>query len=199
FWNNTFGNLEEQNTLTLSCWQIWHTFIQESIQTIATADNENLTVDDGLSIDELTKIAFSRLGDNGIIHASDQHSCDECTHPYKSKTDVVSSNDPAAVVGVDENTSVPGLQSNGTQETLNPVIQAIESDINVNEEPAKVVMRVIDGIVMGPQCCAFEECTNALQNAQGGAFCEYHEHKYGVKCRVKGCKNQKKTRDSSMH
>ncbi|TFK41564.1 hypothetical protein BDQ12DRAFT_696741 [Crucibulum laeve] len=36
-------------------------------------------------------------------------------------------------------------------------------------------MRVVDGIIMGPQCCAFEKWV----------FCEYHEHKYD-------CENQKK-------
>ncbi|TFK30963.1 hypothetical protein BDQ12DRAFT_588977, partial [Crucibulum laeve] len=169
FWNNTYGNSKTEHTVTLSCQQIWQAFIQESIQTIAAARNENLTVDDGLSIDELTKIAFLKLGDNGIIRASDQHSCAECSQPYKSKIDIIPSNDPAAVVGVDENASVPGLQTDEMQENNAPIVQAVENDSESDEEPADVVMRVIDGIIMGPQFCAFEDCEKALLNARGGA------------------------------
>ncbi|KAF9470336.1 hypothetical protein BDN70DRAFT_902190, partial [Pholiota conissans] len=48
----------------------------------------------------------------------------------------------------------------------------------VNAEPCKMV--VIDGAVMGPVHCAFENCANDLANARGGAFCHQHEEEYGL-------------------
>ncbi|KAF8057814.1 hypothetical protein FPV67DRAFT_1429731 [Lyophyllum atratum] len=54
-----------------------------------------------------------------------------------------------------------------------------------------VNMLTLDGVVMGPQICAFEDCTNDLVNARGGALCAIHEVLLGSKCRMAGCQRNK--------
>ena len=56
---------------------------------------------------------------------------------------------------------------------------------------ADVTMHVVNGIVLGPTHCAFDNCESALLNAQGGSFCAIHERVYGSKRRVVGCHNDK--------
>jgi len=73
------------------------------------ASGINLVLTDGLATDEVTKEAFEILGENGMIQAADQGSCSECTHKDKGTPDIISDNDPAALVGVDEDTPVPAL------------------------------------------------------------------------------------------
>ena len=53
--------------------------MQESICSIASASEINLKLQDGLAIDDVTRQAYSILGENGLIHAADQHTCQECT------------------------------------------------------------------------------------------------------------------------
>ncbi|EDR04206.1 uncharacterized protein LACBIDRAFT_304897 [Laccaria bicolor S238N-H82] len=52
-------------------------------------------------------------------------------------------------------------------------------------------MLTLDGVVMGPQICAFDDCTNDLLNARGGALCATHEASLANKCRVVGCSKDK--------
>ncbi|KAF9470520.1 hypothetical protein BDN70DRAFT_909513 [Pholiota conissans] len=52
-------------------------------------------------------------------------------------------------------------------------------------------MVVIDGIVMGPVHCAYENCPNDLANARGGAFCITHEAEFGTRCRVMNCNSER--------
>ncbi len=52
-------------------------------------------------------------------------------------------------------------------------------------------MDVLDGIVMGPLCCAADNCTAELKNHWGGAFCAYHESLHGSKCHMRDCPNAK--------
>ena len=56
---------------------------------------------------------------------------------------------------------------------------------------ADVTMHVVDGIVMGPTHCAFNNCESELLNARGSSFCAIHERAYGSKCRMVGCNNEK--------
>ncbi|KAF8870353.1 hypothetical protein CPB84DRAFT_1908281 [Gymnopilus junonius] len=56
-------------------------------------------------------------------------------------------------------------------------------------KPVKMV--VVDGIVMGPTHCAYDNCTEELQNARGGAFCIQHKTAYGNVCRMWTCGNQR--------
>ena len=47
------------------------------------------------------------MGENGLIRAADQHTCQECTQPYKRTAYIITGDDPAALVGMDENWNVP--------------------------------------------------------------------------------------------
>ncbi|KAF9554025.1 hypothetical protein CPC08DRAFT_737793 [Agrocybe pediades] len=48
-------------------------------------------------------------------------------------------------------------------------------------------MVVVDGLVIGPQKCAYDNCTSDLMNSRGGVFCEHHNAAHGSKCRIKDC------------
>ncbi|EDR02918.1 uncharacterized protein LACBIDRAFT_331913 [Laccaria bicolor S238N-H82] len=43
-------------------------------------------------------------------------------------------------------------------------------------------MVVLDGIVMGPQHCAYENCTNDLSNSCGGSLCDIHHIMLATQC-----------------
>jgi len=69
----------------------------------------NIT-NDNLAIAELTNKAYSVLDKNGGIRLSNGHACLECTQDYKATANYVpQNNDPAALLGVDENRIVPAL------------------------------------------------------------------------------------------
>ena len=70
-----------------------------------------------------------------------------------------------------------------------PPTDETSNDMDVDQ--ADVTMHVVDGIVMGPTHCAFQNCESDLLNARGGSFCAIHETAYGSKCRVIGCSNDK--------
>ncbi|MGB8841972.1 MAG: hypothetical protein WCC64_12995, partial [Aliidongia sp.] len=154
FWSNSFSQVGVKN---ITRRQIWHTFVQESIRTISTMSDINLEVQDGLSIDEVTKEAFNVLGEDGIIRAADHHQCSECTQPYKGAADAISGHDPAALVGVDENRDVPVLVGDDADLAVQDAAQAKQHALNPDEademdvDHAPVTMAVLDGIVMGPQ------------------------------------------------
>jgi len=59
------------------------------------------------------------------------------------------------------------------------------------QEHGFVQMVVMDGIVMGPKHCAFEECTKDLANYKNGVFCVDHENLRGDLCHIQGCSNHK--------
>ena len=63
------------------------------------------------------------------------------------------------------------------------------SNMEIDHAPVKMV--VLDGIVMGPTHCAFDNCTADLDNYRGGAFCANHEIEFSAKCRVCNCQNNK--------
>ena len=67
----------------------------------------------------------------------------------------------------------------------NSVCQSPESNIS----PVKIV--VMDGVVMGPTHCAYDYCTQDLQNACGGVFCGFHEILHGNRCHMRDCNNPK--------
>jgi hypothetical protein len=158
FWNNAFWAMLSETCPKLSRRQTWHTFVQESVCTFASASGINLVLQDGLAINEVMKEAFEMLGQNGIIQAPDQHACSECTHKYKSTSDVIATDDPAALVGTDENTAVPALVVNEDagsiiQEQRQSTIGSTQTfrnddDMDVDYSPVKLV--VVDGIIMGP-------------------------------------------------
>jgi len=61
----------------------------------------------------------------------------------------------------------------------------------IEPDRSSVKLVVLDGIVMGPTHCAYEDCTSDLINARGGVFCPFHEIQYGAQCRVCDCPNIK--------
>ena len=87
---------------------MWQAFVQDSLHTIAEESKINIELNDPFNITEVTIQAFELLGEDEIIWASDQHACSECSQPYKKTSDVVT-NDPTAVIGVDEIQNVPQL------------------------------------------------------------------------------------------
>ena len=166
FWNNSFWKLHGGNSRKLSRRQIWQSFVQESIRTVASASEINIELQDGLAINDVTRQAFSILGENGIIRAADKHFCKECTQPYKKTADVMSGGDPAALVGVDENRAVPALVGEGADLAAEAAEQArqtafeagseIDDDMSIDDQPAHnsyTTMAVVDGIVISPSVC----------------------------------------------
>ncbi|TFK70975.1 hypothetical protein BDN72DRAFT_738276, partial [Pluteus cervinus] len=163
FWNQTFWQMQATSACQISHRQIWMAFLQESIRTIASTSGINFVLEDGVSAEEVAKGAYQELGEKGMIRAADGHSCEECTHQYKATPDVITQNAP---------------------------IPSTSSDEEPDAAPVKMV--VVDGIVMGPKHCSFDDCTEGLKNDRGGVFCEFHERQHGNKCRVVGCSTIKK-------
>ena len=54
-----------------------------------------------------------------------------------------------------------------TEELQNLAESDDPMDVDTGNQPAMVNMVVIDGIVMGPTHCAFDNCTKPLTNAHG--------------------------------
>ena len=96
----------------------------------AAESKVNFTMEDSLSIDEVTKRAFQFLGNGGIISGSMEHSCNECTQKYRVQSTSTNDVDPSAMVGMEDMSA------------------ALESQAII-EDCAPVKMVVVDGIVMG--------------------------------------------------
>ena len=158
FWNSNFSIHS-----SLSRRHIWQAFLQESIRLIAAASNSSLILHDSLTANEVATQAFEQLGENGVIRSANHHECSECTHPYKARADILTGDDPAAVVGIDENRAVPTLHGEGADLAQQDAAQArqrarirnraVEDEMEVDIAPVRMV--VMDGIVMGHPVCAF--------------------------------------------
>jgi hypothetical protein len=149
YWNNSVWKHQSVNFKGITRRQVWQAFVQESIHTIASTCGTDLTLQDGLAIDEVTKEAFEHLGQNGIILPAKEHHCSECTHPYKRTSDIRASNDPAAILGVDEDYDAPALQN--TKPSIGQSSSVESERMNVDSPVARdVTMAVVDGIVFGP-------------------------------------------------
>ena len=137
-----------------------------------------------------------------MICAADQHKCQECTQPYKKTADIIIGDDPAALVGIDENWNVPALVGENADLAAEAAEQAranaLHAASNTDQEMADnnsngsyVTMAVVDGIVISSQHCAYDKCISEFANSRGGAFCAYHEYFHGARCHVKNCNVQK--------
>ncbi|KAF8995321.1 hypothetical protein BDQ17DRAFT_1250873, partial [Cyathus striatus] len=60
-------------------------------------------------IDDVTRHAFTHLGEEGIIRSAENHYCSECAQRYRANADIITPDDPAAVAQVDENQNIPAL------------------------------------------------------------------------------------------
>ena len=199
FWNDTFWSSQKTQSRKISRRQIWHTFVQESMRMVAKSSGVTLEMENGIPIQEVTKQAFIQLGENGVIKCAQNHSCSECTHEYKETADRITGDDPAAVLGVDENHQVPALVGENAELAIQEAAQArlnarlaaqarsnaddamdvdessqssssaedveSSSQSSSTEEASPVTLVVMDGVVMGPTHCAFDDCIEELQNA----------------------------------
>jgi len=185
------------------------------MRTVAKSSGVTLEMENGISIEEVTKQAFIQLGDNGVIKCAQNHSCSECTHKYKGTADRITGDDPAAVLGVDENHQVPALVGEGAELAVQDAAQVranaddamdvdessqsssstedveASSQSSSTEEASPVTLVVMDGVVMGPTHCAFDDCIEAVKNARGGVFCARHEITHGNLCRMRDCDRPK--------
>jgi hypothetical protein len=188
---------------------------------VASKSGLNLELPDRLRVDDITKQAFGILGEEGIIRSAEGHHCEDCTHKYKTQADFMPgaprAHNPAGVVGVDENHQIPELVGDMEEEEEEEVNdnanrssesedssmdvdepnerQSDSTDLAQQEEQAQthsfVQMVVLDGIVMGPKHCAFENCTADLANYRNGVFCVEHDNMRRGLCRVQGCQRNK--------
>ncbi len=126
FWNNSFGITDKENQYQITRQQVWQSFVQESVRTIASSidPSNHLELDSKLKIKEVTEQAFNLLGQSGHIQSATGHTCAECTHKYKHTADVLPADDDPQ--------------------------NAMTSSQEINVDFAPVTMVVVDGIVMGP-------------------------------------------------
>src|ERR1700728_3192631 len=91
---------------------------------VAKSSGVTLEMENGIPIAQVTKKAFIQLGDNGVIKCAENCSCSECTHKYKETADRITNDDPAAVLGVDENHQVAVLVEEGAELAIQDAAQA---------------------------------------------------------------------------
>ncbi|KAF8955746.1 hypothetical protein BDZ97DRAFT_1673198 [Flammula alnicola] len=157
FWNDSTS--VNSSDFQITRWQIWQTFIQESVRMVASTRKTNLELRENLNINEVTKEAYSILGNTGILEDAKDHACSQCSQPYKANADSIVNSDPAAVMGADENSNVPVLvgefAAQSARETAEArrqaqrranVAHADPNAMDVDYAPVKMV--VLDGIVM---------------------------------------------------
>ena len=186
FWTNSFGKAQ---LIKVPQCQMWQAFMQESIRGVSQELERTFDSPVHTSISELTQRAYNELGENGGIRLSDGHACSECTQEYKATADYMpQNNDPAAVLGVDNDRPVPALE-NSNSAVPNIPNPAPNPPPATTHTPVKMV--VMDSIIMGQIHCAANNCTADVSNACGEAFCPTHVTEFGNKCRVVGCGNVK--------
>src|SRR5882757_381514 len=166
FWNDCHSVTNSNIKVTRR--QIWHAFIQESIRTISTVKNIDLELKENFNIKEVAAEAFAKLGNTGIIEPGKSHSCSQCSQPYKAIADFMVNEDPAAVIGVDENSAVPVLEGQyadlSARETAverraahtraNDINNSVTDDMDVDYDDCTMI--VLDGIVFGPKVKMFK-------------------------------------------
>jgi hypothetical protein len=83
-----------------------------------------LELKDGLPIDDVTKHAFLSLGEKGVLRSAENHFYSDCTHDYKNTADIITGDDPAGLVGIDENRNVPVLTGDDAHLAVQDAAQA---------------------------------------------------------------------------
>jgi hypothetical protein len=142
FFNDTYGSED----FKISRRHIWAAFVYESIRQVSDASGVEFSIHDISSMDEVTQTAFVSFGNNGIIQSAENHSCDECSQPFRATSDVIlNPNDPSALLGVDNPLVAENIQSNFNNSTS----ENSDSDMDVDVRLRNVTMVVVDGIVVG--------------------------------------------------
>jgi len=101
------------------------------------------------------------------------------------------------LLGVDENCVVPALEGEDADLAVQDAAQARLNAHNAmdvastDDDMAPVKLVVMDGQVMGPCHCAYDNCTVDLSNARLGVFCIEHELLCGHLCCMRNCDNPK--------
>jgi len=80
YWNNSFGTM---HNLELNRRHIWQAFVQESTRTLVLSADIDFETEGRLDIDTVTEEAFNILGNDGQLNIAQNHSCTECTKPFK--------------------------------------------------------------------------------------------------------------------
>ena len=172
FWNDSYWATQEKtHSRKISRQQVWHAFVQESLRRVAESSGNTLVLEDGLAINEVTRKAFEELGEEGVIRSAQGHYCSECTHEYKDTADRLTGDDPAALLGIDDNRAVPVLVGDGAELAAQEAAQARQvaeeaaqarnaaaDRMDIDEDSSSsgsnsaspIKMVVLDGIVMGP-------------------------------------------------
>ncbi|KAF8869482.1 hypothetical protein BD779DRAFT_1457355 [Infundibulicybe gibba] len=151
FWNHSFGSIQSQDNPMITRRQVWQAFVQESIRSIASMSGFNLELNDSLSIDEVTVEAFANLGQGGQIKPANGHACSECTQEYKGRPGFIPQQDPAAVVGIDENQPVPSLniQHEASVAGVNSDYQEDDDmDVDMAHAPVKMILSTVHLMVV---------------------------------------------------
>jgi hypothetical protein len=219
YWND--HNPITNSNFQITRRQVWQAFVQESIRTIASVKNIDLELKENFTIEEVAGEAFAMLGNTGIIEPGKKHSCSECSQPFKHAADFMINEDPAAVLGVDENSVIPALEGEhaalsahqtavsrqAARARANDINNSAQNEMDIDYDNCTMI--VLDGIVFGPKVrnvnnfyikitclfffkhCAQDGCIKDVKNARGGAFCEQHEDSYGDRCRVRDCTRTK--------
>ena len=119
------------------------------MRVVAKSSGVTLEMENNIPIAQVTKQAFIQLGDNGVIKCAQNHSCSECTHKYKETADrITAGDDPAAVLGVDENHQVPALVGEGAELAIQDAAQArlnaqLAAQARSNADDARMLMKFL--------------------------------------------------------
>jgi hypothetical protein len=70
-----------------------------------------------------------------LIRAADQHKCQECTQPYGKTADIITEDDPAALVGMNKNQNVPALVEENADLAAEAAEQAREDAVHAASNP----------------------------------------------------------------
>lgn len=136
--------------------------------------NQDFETPDPVNTKKIAKLAFEQLGEDGIIRSAQNHYCDECTQPYKDVADTLTGQDPAGVLGIDDNRNVPSLEGSDSWKVardaaeIKAAMEEARNQMNIDDDDdtpkAPVKMIIMDGIVMGPAHCAYDDCSESLVN-----------------------------------
>ncbi|KAF8999326.1 hypothetical protein BDQ17DRAFT_1207981, partial [Cyathus striatus] len=65
------------------------------------------------------------------------------------------------------------------------------------ERKPMVNIVVMDGIIMGPRHCAYQNCDSNLENERTGVFCIIHQPMCGHLCHIKSCNNPRENKSKT--
>ncbi|KAF8998030.1 hypothetical protein BDQ17DRAFT_1391787 [Cyathus striatus] len=122
--------------------------------------------------------AFSQSVLNGIysFHASAAAYTEYWNNSFGNGKEI-----KEAFAKLGENRNIRASHGHSCSECTQPYRETQDSP---PDDSATVKMVVIDGIVMGPQHCAYDNCSNTLVNHRGGVFCDVHNLEFGARCRI---------------